>query len=98
MSGSRLPLRNPPELIEERRYQENAKTAEILHLLASCIDSMATAMEEGDEILGSLAGQGIANHLSALPKHVRDVFMEYLSDEAAAGFIADRRYYQEMGA
>lgn len=86
----------PREIIEARKHSENVKTAVILRDLAFCIESMARAMEEGDDILGCIAGQGIANHLPALPKHVRDVFMEYLDDEAAAALVAERRYYEEM--
>ena len=80
----------------ELEQKLRAETAVILHDLAACIESMATAMDEDDGILGVLAGQGIANHLSALPGHVREVFLEYASDEAHAGYLADRRYMAAM--
>jgi hypothetical protein len=69
-----------------------AQLRDIAHL----VESMADALDEDDGILGSLAGQGLANHLPALPKHIRDVFMEYLSDEAAAGYAADVRYFETV--
>jgi hypothetical protein len=68
--------------------------AKQLRDVAYFIETMAQALDEDDSILGSLAGQGLANHLPALPKHIRDVFLEYLSDEAAAGYVADLRYIE----
>ena len=64
--------------------------------LASLIDSMGRAMIEADEILGAISGAGIANHLAGLPQHIREVFLEHASDEAAAGIKADQRYFAEM--
>ena len=80
--------------------QERQKWAEQLHDLASLIDGMADALDEDDGILGSIAGEGIANHLPALPRHIRHLFMDYLSDEAAAGHATDLRYIaaQEQAA
>ena len=62
--------------------------------LASLIESMGRAMIDDDEIMGAISGEGIANHLAALPRHIREVFLEYASDEAAAALKADRRYYE----
>lgn len=75
-------------------HTETAAWGTQLRDLASLIDSMGQAMEEGDDILGAISGQGIANHLCALPKHIRDVFMEHLCDEAADAFKAEQRYYE----
>lgn len=85
----------------ERYQRERAlirETYTTLHALASLIESMAQAMEDEDNILGALASEGVANHLAALPKHVRDVFMEHLSDEAARGLVTDRRYHDAVSA
>lgn len=76
--------------------KQRKEWASQLRDIALLIDKMAEAMEEDDHILGSIAGLGIGNHLPALPKHIRDLFVEYLSDEAAAGYAADRRYYEAM--
>lgn len=78
---------------EAQIRRDQVKWGEQLNDLASMIETMGRACLEDDEILGCIAGQGVANHLSALPKHIRDVFMEHLSDEAAAGFATDQRYY-----
>lgn len=90
-----------PVHIRARYLRERAlicETYTTLHALASLIESMAKAMEDEDDILGALASEGVANHLAALPKHVRDVFMEHLSDEAAHGLATDRRYHSEVSA
>jgi hypothetical protein len=74
-------------------YRElRPKWGEQLVDLGNLIRSMGEAMLEDDGILGSIAGEGIANHLAALPRHIREVFLEYASDEAAAGYAADMRW------
>lgn len=78
---------------EERNRASNLETAATLRALGECIVSMADALEADDGIMGALAGEGIANLLPELPKHVRDVFMEHLDDEAARGVRADRLYW-----
>ncbi len=82
----------PPTLSERTEW------AAQLYDLALLINSMAEAMDSDDAILGSISGQGVANHLAALPKHIRDVFMEHLSDEAAAGIKADQRYWDSLAS
>jgi hypothetical protein len=67
-------------------------TAETLRAVAQMVEGLAYALEHDDEIMGSISGQGLANHLPALPKHVRDVFAEYLTDEAARSYRADLAY------
>lgn len=70
------------------------QTATTLRDLAYALNGMADAMENGDSILGAISGMGVANHLPALPAHVRELFTEYLTDEAAAGAKADRLYME----
>lgn len=70
--------------------------AELMRLIASHVETMAKALDEDDDILGSLAGMGLANHLPMLPKHIRDVLMEHLDDDAARATRADALYMDEM--
>lgn len=79
---------------EDRLQPLRQKWGEQLVDLAEMIDSMGRAMIEDDGILGALSGEGIANHLAALPQHIREVFLEHASDEAAASFKADQRYLE----
>jgi len=88
----------PRELVMERIEKERAEVAKILHVIAFSIENMAAAMEEDDEILGVLAGRGIAENLPLLPRHVREVFIENLTDEAAAGARSERLYYEYVEA
>lgn len=73
---------------------DRAAWASQLRDIAYFVETMARALDEDDGIMGALAGQGLANHLPALPKHIRDVFMEYLDDEAAAAYKAELRYFE----
>ena len=70
--------------------------AETLRLVAFGCEGMADALDSDDGILGAMNGMVLANHLPALPKHIRDVFMEYLSDEEAAGLRSERLYMDAM--
>ena len=70
--------------------------AEDLRAVGESIVAMAEALEEDDGILGILAGEGIGNLMPALPRHIRELFTEYLSEEAALGFAADQRFYEAM--
>lgn len=81
-----------------RNERYRAETAALLHTVAECIEWMAKALDENDNILGALAGSGIANNLPALPSNVRHTFMEYLTDEAAAGYRADQLYLASLPA
>lgn len=72
------------------------EAAETLRALAHGCESMADALDEDDDILGAMSGMIFANHLPALPKHIRDTFIEYLEDEAARALVAEQRYYAEM--
>lgn len=69
-----------------------------LHDLAKLIESMAEAMANDDPILGPVASAGVADHLAALPSHIRHLFTEHLSDEAARGFRADQLYIESLDA
>lgn len=82
----------------EERYGVPWRTdaAELLRLIASHLETMAKALDEEDDILGALSGMGLANHLPMLPKHIRDVFIEYLDDEAARASRAETLYWEEM--
>lgn len=83
------------DLARKVRYRKYAEeTAALLRDVAQSLDAMAGALEDGDDIMGSLAGMGLANHLPALPKNVRDTLAEYLTDEAAAGYRADLLYFE----
>jgi hypothetical protein len=62
------------------------------------MEAMADALDDEDDILGAISGMNLAENLPALPKHIRDVLMEYLSDEAAAGQRADLLYMQARDA
>ena len=72
------------------------EAAELLRLIASHLETMAQALDEDDDIMGALAGMGLANHLPMLPKHIRDVLIENLDDEAARGVRAETLYMAEM--
>lgn len=98
MADVSRPEAAPRESVIARTDKQRAETAEILHLIAFSIENMATAMDEDDEILGILAGRGIAENLPLLPRHVREVLIENLSDEAAAGARSERLYYEEQAA
>lgn len=82
-----------------RRHEAyRTTTAATLRDVAQSLEAMADALEKDDGILGSLAGQGLANHLPALPKNVRDTLAECLTDEAAAGYRADLLYFEAQDA
>ena len=63
--------------------------------LGVLLTSMGHAMIDDDPVLGALAGEGVANLLSGLPRHLRELFLEYAGDEAARGYQTDRRYIEE---
>lgn len=75
------------------RWRKDA--AELLRDIGQHCIAMARALDEDDDILGSLAGMGLANHLPLLPAHIRAVFMEHLDDEAARGARADAAYLND---
>ena len=85
------------EASQKRNRHVNLEVAKTLRDLAYALEGMADALDEDDGILGALSGEGIANHLASLPKHVRVIFLEHASDEAAAAFKADQRYLEEYG-
>lgn len=80
----------------ELKRRQDAEAAELLRLIAHSLDAMADALDWDDGIMGSLAGAGLVNHLPALPKHIRDVLAEYLTDEAAISYRADQAYMEAM--
>jgi len=77
---------------EDRLRPLRREWGEQLVALGQCVTSMGEAMVDDDGILGAIAGEGIANHLAALPRHIREIFLEQASDEAAAGHATDIRY------
>ena len=81
----------------DNREAWRAPAAETLRTLAYGMESMADALDADDDILGALTGMIFVNHLPALPKHIRDTFIEYLSDEEAAGLRSERLYMEAMG-
>lgn len=67
-------------------------TAEILRVVGQMFAAMADALDEDDGILGSIAGMGLYESLPALPKHIRDVIAELVTDDAARSWRADYLY------
>lgn len=73
-------------------WTQHRPTAELLRDIAGMLEGMADAIDDDDGILGSLCSEGLANLMPALPKHVRDVLADLLTDEAARSFRADLAY------
>lgn len=86
-----------PEEIAQRLDPLRKEWGAQLVDLAALLDLFGDAMQGDDRIIGALAAEGLTTALSALPSHIRHLFMEYLSDEAAAGLAADRRFIEAMG-
>lgn len=78
----------------ERVYE----TAQTLRVVAQMFVGIADALEQDDEIMGSICSQGLVYNLPALPKHIRDVIAEWVSDEAAASAKADAAYLDAEAA
>lgn len=82
---------------KHRRVREQINEhARLLRALGESLVTFADAMEAGDNILGPITGEAIANTLAALPRHIRELFLEHASDEAHAGFLADMRYLSQQ--
>ncbi len=73
---------------------QRAEWGEQLRDLGKLIQGIGEAMVDQDDIMGIISGEGIANHMAALPRHIRETFTEYLSEEAALGYQADQRYLE----
>lgn len=80
------------------RSFDSATTAETLHAIAQMLDGLADALVGDDEIVGVLCSEGLANHLPALPAHVRHVLADLLTDEAARSYRADLAYLRQPAA
>lgn len=67
--------------------------ADALRHVGECAIGMADAMDDDDDIAGAIWGGGLAEALPRLPQHIREVFLDHLSDEAVAGVKTDDRYF-----
>lgn len=83
-----------PEEREDRLRPHRQKWGDQLRELGETLIRFGDAMQGDDEILGALLGRALADQLPALPSHIREVFLEYLSDEAAAAYKAEQRYFE----
>lgn len=68
----------------------------LLRDIAQILDGMGEALEVDDEILGAISGMGVTNLFPLLPAHIRHLFIEQLSDEAALSAQADRLYWDSL--
>lgn len=68
--------------------------AQLVRAAAGMLQQFGDALADDDEILGVLAGEGLAATFPALPSHIRETLRELLDDEAARGWRADRSYQQ----
>lgn len=81
-----------PAEIEDRLRPHRQTWGDQLRELGETLIGFGDAMKGDDDILGVLLGESLAMQLPALPRHIREVFLEHLSDEAAAGYRADLLY------
>jgi hypothetical protein len=67
--------------------------AETMSALAKCLDKMAQAIIDNDEIMGALAATGFLHLAPTLPAHIRHTLIEFLDDETARAHKAAILYW-----
>lgn len=78
------------------RHKDATGWGKQIRNLATALDMLGQAMEEGDDLLGPMCGGAALENLARLPQHIREQFTEALSDEAARSARADDDYREHM--